>query len=430
MTSSPGQANPVRRRRGPRYSALRLAWHGVTGRPWQEIITERPLRDRYHVAIIGGGVHGLATAYYLAEYHGIRDVVVLERGYVGGGNSGRNTAIVRANYLTPDGIRFYERSLRLYERMTDELNFNVMFEPRGQLTLAHNDGALRTLRWRAEANTAMGVESTVIDPNECARLVPRLNLSAGAHYPVFGGLWHPRAGIVRHDAVVWAYARAANRAGGSIQQSTDVLGLRARDDGSFDLHTSRGATRAPVVVNCTAGWASTVAGMLGVRLPVRSVPLQAAVTEPVKPFLRPILSSSNLHVYVSQTTRGELVLGGAVDPYPSYSARGSLDFLERTAAGLLELLPSLAQVRVLRHWAGVCDMTPDAAPIIGKTSVPGFLLDVGWGTYGFKAGPAAGEALASLIATGRIPDLIAAFGMDRFETGALINEKGAAAVGH
>lgn len=426
MTSDGGHAG----RRRARYSALRIAWHGVTRRSWEPVFTERPLRSGYDVVIVGGGVHGLATAYHLARYHQVRDVVVLERGYVGGGNSGRNTAIVRANYLTPAGIAFYERSLRLYEQMTDELNFNVMFEPRGQLTLAHTDSALRTLRWRAEANQVAGVGSAMLDPRECGRLVPRLNLSATANYPVLGGLWHPRAGIVRHDAVVWAYARAASRAGVSIQQDTEVLDLRPRDDGSFDVYTSQGISRAPIVVNCTAGWASTVAGMVGLQLPVHTVPLQAAVTEPVKPFLRPILSSSNLHVYVSQTARGELVIGGAVDPYPTYSTRGSLDFLERTAAGLLELLPSLAKVRVLRHWAGACDMTPDAAPIIGTTPVPGFLLDVGWGTYGFKAGPAAGEALASLIVTGRTPDLVAAFGLDRFADGALVNEKGAAAVGH
>jgi sarcosine oxidase subunit beta len=391
---------------------------------------EQPLRTAYDVVIIGGGVHGLATAYYLARHHGIRNVAVLERAYIGGGNSGRNTAIVRANYLTSAGIAFYERSLRLYEHMSDELNFNVMFEPRGQLTLAHNDGALRTLRWRAEANQVMGVDSTVLSPDECGELVPALNRSPDAHHPVLGGLWHPRAGIVRHDAVVWGYARAASRAGASIHQGTEVVGLHRRSDGLFQITTVHGTTQAPTVVNCTAGWASTVAGMLGVQLPIQTVPLQAAVTEPIQPVLRPILSSSNLHVYVSQTARGELVIGGAVDPYPSYSTRGSLDVLERTAAGLVELLPAIAAARVLRQWAGACDMTPDAAPIIGHTDVDGFMVDVGWGTYGFKAGPAAGEAVAALIATGEVPELIRSFALDRFRTGALVNEKGAAAVGH
>ena len=411
-----------------RYSAAGLVRHGVRRRPWRPVFGDGSGRSHYDVVVIGGGVHGLATAYYLAERHGLRDVAVLERGYIGGGNSGRNTAIVRANYLTVDGVAFYRRSLELYGGLTSELNFNVMFEQRGQLTLGHDEGALRTLRWRAEVNRVLGVESSIVDPQECKKLIPQLELRSG-RYPVLGGLWHPPGGIIRHDAVVWAYARAAAARGVHIRQQTEVVGI-AKEGSAFRVSTLGGDLRAAVVVNCTAGWASTVAAMVGVTLPVHSGPLQAAVTEPVKPLFRPILSSSNLHAYVSQTSRGELVLGGAVDPFPSYSTRGSLEYLERLAANILEMLPGLAGVRVLRQWAGVCDMTPDAAPIIGRSPVDGFLLDVGWGTYGFKAGPAAGEAVAELIASGQVPDLVAPFGLDRFRSGRLVNEKGAAAVGH
>jgi sarcosine oxidase, subunit beta len=412
-----------------RYSAIGLVKHGLSRRPWSAVFGDGATRDRYDVAIVGGGVHGLASAYYLAERHGVRSVAVLEKGYIGGGNSGRNTAIVRSNYLTPQGIAFYRRSLELYQGLTSELNFNVMFEPRGQLTLGHDDGAIRTLRWRAEVNKALGVQSSMVGPDECQRLIPQLDLAGGGRYPVIGGLWHPAGGIIRHDAVVWGYARAASAHGVHVRQDTEVLGLRKVGDG-FQVTTNRGMITAATVINCTAGWASTVANMLGLALPIQSVPLQAAVTEPVKPLFKPILSSSNLHVYVSQTSRGELVLGGAVDAYASYSTRGSLDFLERLSANLLNLLPALAKVRVLRQWAGVCDMTPDAAPIIGLSPIEGFLLDVGWGTYGFKAGPAAGEAVAELAVTGRVPELIHPFSLDRFATGRLVNEKGAAAVGH
>jgi sarcosine oxidase subunit beta len=388
------------------------------------------MRQSYDVVVIGGGVHGLATAYYLASKHGATNVAVVERGYIGGGNSGRNTAIVRANYLTTEGIRFYARSLELYQQMADDLNFNVMFESRGQLTVGHDEGAIRTLRWRAEANRATNIESSMLDPQECQKLVSLLDISESSEYPVLGGLWHPPAGIIRHDAVVWAYARAASSHGVEIHQGTEVVGIRPHVGGQFRVSTSRGDVFARKVVNCTAGWASTVAAMVDLALPIKSVPLQAAVSEPVKPLFDPILSSSNLHAYVSQTTRGELVFGAAVDPFPSYSTRGSFEFLEKLAVSMLLLLPSLAHVKILRQWSGICDMTPDAAPIMGTTPVEGFFLDVGWGTYGFKAGPAAGEAVAELVATGRVPQLIAPFALGRFQQGRLVNEKGAAAVGH
>jgi sarcosine oxidase subunit beta len=380
--------------------------------------------------VIGAGVHGLATAYYLAANHGVRNVAVLDKGYLGGGGSGRNTAIIRSNYLTPEGVRFYDRSVKLYERLAAELNFNVMFSQRGHLTLAHNDGSLRTMRWRAEVNKLEGVDSQVIGPDEIARLVPFLDVSADARYPVLGALYHPPGGTVRHDAVNWGYARGADARGVQIHQDTEVLGIDVREGRVRGVQTSRGYVSTPTVVSCTAGWSSLVCALAGVRLPISTHPLQAAVTEPVKIFLETVVVSGTLHVYVSQTDRGELVFGASTDPYPSYSTRGSLEFTEELAGHVLQLMPSIARLRLLRQWAGLCDMTPDFSPVMGVTPVQGFLVDAGWGTYGFKAGPVAGEAMAELAATGRTPDIIAAFGLDRFAAGRLVGEKGAAAVGH
>jgi len=419
------------RQDGPaRYSGLALLRHGITGRAWDRVWRDRALEPAHQVVIIGGGVHGLATAYYLARNHGITDVAVLDKGYLGGGGSGRNTAILRSNYLTPEGVRFYDRSLELYRGLAADLNFNVMFSRRGHLTLAHSDASLRTMRWRAEVNKASGVDSEVIGPREVQRLVPEMDVTDQARYPILGALYHPPGGIVRHDAVVWGYARAADHLGVHLHQDTEVTGIDVSGGRVTGVRTTRGNIATPIVVNATAGWATTVADMAGVRLPVQTFPLQAAVTEPVKPFLRTVVVSGSLHVYVSQTARGELVLGASVDPFASYSTRGSLEFTEGLASHVLQLMPSLAKVRLLRQWAGLCDMTPDFAPIMGATDVSGFLVDVGWGTYGFKAGPVAGEAMAECIATRRAPEIISSFGLDRFAVGRLVGEKGAAAVGH
>jgi sarcosine oxidase subunit beta len=388
------------------------------------------VRSGYDVVIIGGGVHGLAAAYYLAAEHGITNVAVLDKGYIGSGGSGRNTAILRSNYLTPEGVRFYDRSVKLYQRLATELDYNVMFSRRGHLTLAHSDASLRTMRWRAEVNKAEGVDSEVIGPAEVKRLVPFLDVSAAARYPVLGALYHPPGGIIRHDAVVWGYARGASAHGAHIHQNTEVIGIDVAGGRVRGVKTAGGDIATRVVLNATAGWSSLIAGMAGVALPVTTSPLQAAVTEPVKPFLSTVIVSGSLHVYVSQTDRGELVLGASVDPFPSYSMRGSLEFLEGLAGHVLQLMPALASVRVLRQWAGLCDMTPDFSPIMGHTPVEGFLVDVGWGTYGFKAGPVSGEAMAQCIASGKPPEIIAPFGLERFATGALVGEKGAAAVGH
>ena len=420
----------MERRRPATYSALGLLSRGLTRREWPPAWRSHDLRSAYDVVIIGAGVHGLATAYYLAANHGISNVAILDKGYLGGGGSGRNTAIVRSNYLTPEGVRFYDRSVRLYERLAAELNFNVMFSQRGHLTLAHNDGSLRTMRWRAEVNKLEGVDSQVIGPDQIAELVPFMDVSPDTRYPILGALYHPPGGTIRHDAVNWGYARAVDALGGEIHQNTEVVGIDVDDGRVRGVQTTRGHVSTPLVVNCTAGWSSLVSALAGVRLPLSTHPLQAAVTEPVKVFLKTVVVSGTLHVYVSQTDRGELVFGASTDPYPSYSMRGSLEFTEELAGHVLELMPSIAKLRLLRQWAGLCDMTPDFSPIMGVTPVEGFLVDVGWGTYGFKAGPVAGEAMAELVATGQTPEIIAAFDLARFAEGRLVGEKGAAAVGH
>lgn len=388
------------------------------------------MRPAYDVVIVGGGVHGLATAYYLARNHGVTNVAVIEKSYIGSGGSGRNTAIVRSNYLTPEGSAFYDRSVKLYEGLADDLNFNVMFEQRGHMTLAHNDGSLRTMRWRAEVNKLVGIDSTVIGPDEISELAPAIDVSDRPRYPILGALWHPPGGIIRHDAVVWGYARAADARGVHIHQGVEVTGIDVADGRVRGVQTTAGDIATGIVINCTAGWSSLIAAMAGVRLPITTKPLQAAVTEPVQPFLDPVIVSGTLHVYVSQTARGELVFGASVDPFSSYSTAGSLDFAESLAHHVLELMPSISGMRLLRQWAGLCDMTPDFGPIIGATPVGGFFVDVGWGTYGFKAGPVAGEQTAELVATGKVPELIAPFGLDRFARDDLTAEKGAAAVGH
>ena len=426
------RATAGRRRTGrpPRYSAFTLLRHGLSGEPWPRVWQEHPLQRSYDVVTIGGGVHGLAAAYYLAANHGLTNVAVLDKGYIGGGGSGRSTAILRSNYLTPEGVRFYDRSLQLYDQLAASLGYNVMFSRRGHLTLAHSDASLRTMRWRAEVNQIQGIDSEVIGPAEIKKMVPFLDVSESARYPILGALYHPPGGTIRHDAVVWGYARAADALGVHVHQQTEVTGIDVAGGQVRGVRTSRGDISTPIVLNCTAGWSTLVAEMAGVRLPIQTFPLQAAVTEPVRAFLHPVVVSGTLHVYVSQTDRGELVFGASVDPFASYSTRGSLEFAEGLAGHVLQLMPALSKMRLLRQWAGLCDMTPDFSPVMGGTEVAGFYVDVGWGTYGFKAGPVSGEAMAECIATGRTPEIIGAFGLSRFGDGFLVGEKGAAAVGH
>jgi sarcosine oxidase subunit beta len=409
---------------------MQLIRQGLSGgKSLRRMWRDHPLKDRYDVVIIGGGIHGLATAYYLARDHGVTDVAVLERRYIGAGGSGRNTAIIRSNYLTPEGVVFYDESVRLYEQLALDLDFNVMFSQRGHLTLAHSDAAVRTMRWRAEVNQLQGVDSRLIFPDEIARLCPMLDLSDHPRYPIQAALYHPPGGIIRHDAVVWGYARGADQRGVHIHQLTEVTGIDVSQGRVVGVQTNRGAIKAGTVMNATAGWATLISDMAGVRMPITTHRLHACVTEPLKPLINVIIVSGSLHVYISQSDRGELVMGSGIDPWQTYSMESTLDFMESLSAHMLELLPGLARVKIMRQWAGLCDMTPDYSPVMGFTPVGGFVVDVGWGTYGFKAGPVSGKRMGELIATKKTPVLLAPFRLSRFEERRLVGEKGAASVG-
>ena len=411
--------------------SLKLIKQGFRSRRFvQRMWRTHDLKPAYDVVIIGGGAHGLACAYYLANEYGIANVAVLEKSYIGSGGSGRNTAIIRSNYLTAEGVRFYDRSVKLYEKLSLELDFNVMFSQRGHLTLAHNDGSVRTMRRRAEVNRLEDVDSRLIWPDEIATLCPHLDLSENPRYPILAALYHPPGGIIRHDAVVWGFANQADKRGVHIHQKTEVTDIEVRNGAVAGVHTNRGFIEAGTVLNATAGWGSNIARMAGLELPMETFPLQACVTEPLKPFLNVVIVSGSLHVYVSQSDRGELVMGASVDPFASYSMNSSLDFLEGIAGHMLELFPFLGSVKVLRQWAGLCEMPPDYSPLMGITPIDGFLLDVGWGTYGFKASPICGKTMAELIATKHTPDLIAPFRLSRFSEYDQVGEKGAASVGH
>ncbi len=390
----------------------------------------RDLRRSYDVVIIGGGGHGLATAYYLAAHHGITNVAVIEKGYLAGGNTARNTAIIRSNYLTPEGVRFYDESMRLYRGLSEELDYNILYSERGHFTLAHTDAAMRTSRWRAEVNKHLGVDSEVIYPDDIRRLCPTMNLSDDVRYPILGALYHPPGSIARHDAVAWGYAKRAAEMGVDIHAQTEVTGILTENGRVTGVETSRGTVHAGKVLQAVAGSSSRVAAMAGFRLPIRTIPLQACVSVPLKPFLDQIVVSGSLHVYISQSSRGELVMGGSTDPYGIYSTRSTLDFKEGLIGHMLELFPFLGEVRVMRQWAGMTDMTPDFSPVMGLTPVENYYIDSGWGTWGFKATPVCGKRNAELIATGAVPDLLRPFRLERFYEFDQVGEKGAASVGH
>jgi sarcosine oxidase, subunit beta len=388
------------------------------------------LKRGYDVVVVGGGSHGLATAYYLAKRHGIKDVCVLDKSYIGSGAAGRNTTIIRANYRTPEGAEFYRESVRLYERLSIELDFNLMFSQHGHLTLAHSDRALVTMQERAEVNKLLGIKSKVVGPLEIQELCPQLDLSDEPAYPILGALYHAPGGIIRHDAVVWGFARGADRLGVEIHPDTEVTGFERDGDRITAVQTPRGRIECGQVVCATAGWSSLVAGLAGLRLPITTHILQAFVTEPLKPFLDVVIVSSQLHVYISQTDRGEFLIGAEIEPYTTYKGTGTLSFLEYSARHTLELLPQLERVKVLRTWTGLCDLSPDYSPLLGRTEIDNFHLSSGWGTYGFKAAPIVGVTLAELVATGETPDLIAPFALERFYTDTLVSELAAAAVSH
>ncbi len=391
---------------------------------------QKPLARHYDVVIIGGGGHGAAIAYNLAKYHGITNVAILEKSYLGGGNTARNTAVIRSNYLTREGVEFYAESVRLFEQLSNEFGYNILYEQRGQLTLAQSDAAIRSLRWRAEVNQHLGVRSELVDRKTIRELAPHLSMDADSRFPILAGLWHADGATARHDAVVWGYARGACKRGVELHQLTEVTGIDIDQGRVKAVRTNRGRVEAGCVIQAVAGSSSLVASMAGMRLPIHTYPLQAMVTQPYKPLLDPHISAPHLHVYTHQTSRGEFVIGGGSDPSPLYNTRSTLDMRESLSAAILELFPFLAQAQILRQWAGITDMTPDYSPIVGLSEIDNYYLDAGWGTWGFKATPVCGKTMAELVATGKPPKLIQPFALERFYRFEQINEAGATVASH
>jgi sarcosine oxidase subunit beta len=387
-------------------------------------------KPSYDAIVVGGGGHGLATAYYLASRHGMTDVCVLERGWLGGGNMGRNTTIIRSNYLWDESAAIYEHALKLWEGLAEELDYDILFSQRGVLNLAHNLGDVREGTRRAHANRLNGVDAVWLDTDGVKEVCPLVDTSPDVRYPVLGATYQPRGGIAKHDHVAWGFARAADALGVDIVQGCEVTGLRVEGGAVTGVDTSRGPIAARRVALAAAGHSSVLAEMAGLRLPVQSHPLQALVSELLEQVLDCVVMSNAVHVYVSQAHKGELVLGAGIDAYNGYGQRGAVHVIEHQMAAALELFPIFSRAHVLRTWGGVVDVTPDASPIVGLTPVDGLFLNCGWGTGGFKATPGAGWVYAHTIAHGEPHPLNAPFALERFETGALIDEHGAAAVAH
>ena len=408
------------------FSLLRnsLAYHEGWQRAWR---SPEPRRE-YDVAIVGAGGHGLATAYYLAKEHGVRNIAVVEKGWLGGGNTARNTTIVRSNYLWDEAAHLYEKSLQLFEGLSQELNYNVMFSQRGVLNLGHTQQDMREITRRVNANRGNGIDAEVLSPAQIRALVPIINLDC--RYPVLGASFQPRGGVARHDALAWGFARAADSLGVDIIQHCEVTGIRRERGGVTGVETTRGFIGAKKVGVVAAGHSSVIATMAGVRLPIQSHPLQALVSEPLKPILHTVVMSNAIHAYISQSDKGDLVIGAGIDHYNGYGQRGSFPVIEGTLAAIVELFPAFSRVRMNRQWAGIVDVAPDACPIIGKTPVRNLFINCGWGTGGFKATPGSGWVMAHTIATGEPHPLNAPFALERFYSGALIDEHGAAAVSH
>ena len=414
-----------------RYSALTLFKEGLTGQTgWEKAWRSPEPKPSYDAIIIGGGGHGLATAYYLAKNHGVTNVALLEKGWIGGGNTGRNTTVVRSNYYYPESAAIYGLAHSLYKGLSKDLNYNVMFSARGVLTLAHSDAGMETAARTVNAIQINGIDSELFSLEDVRRVVPIYNFAPDARYPVYGGTWQASGGTARHDAVAWGYARAASRLGVDIIQNCEITDFIVEKGRCRGVVTSRGTIRADRTGMAVAGHSSVLAAKAGFRLPVNSYALQACVSEPVKPILDTVVISPDTGVYVSQSDKGEMVIGGALDRIPSYAQRGNLPVLENVISGMLDMFPVLGQLKMMRQWAGIVDVVPDSSPIIGESPLPGLFLNCGWGTGGFKAIPAGGTMLAHLLATGTHHDISRPFDLDRFARGRLIDEAAGSGIAH
>ncbi len=416
-----------------KFSGLSLLRHGLSGHTkWTPQWRSASPKPAYDAVVIGGGGHGLGTAFHLAADHGLRNIAVLERGWIGGGNTGRNTTIIRSNYLFNESAKLYDHAVKLWETLSQTLNYNVMFSPRGVMMLAHNIHDVQVFKRHVHANRAAGVDNEWLSPEEAKAFCPPLNIGPGMRYPILGAALQRRGGTARHDAVAWGYARAASARGVDIIENCEVTGID-RDPASgavTGVRTTRGDIRTGKVGVVAAGHTSVVMAMAGQRLPLESYPLQALVSEPIKPVVPCVVMSNTIHAYISQSDKGELVIGAGTDAYVSYSQRGGLHIAAHTLDAICEVFPMFRRMRMLRNWGGIVDLTPDRSPIIGKTAVPGLYVNCGWGTGGFKATPGSAHVFAHTMAHDEPHPINAPFTLDRFRTGAMIDEAAAAAVAH
>jgi sarcosine oxidase subunit beta len=396
---------------------------------WQKQWRSPAPKSSYDAIIVGGGGHGLATAYYLAKVHGMRNIAVVERGWLGGGNTARNTTIVRSNYLWDESTHLYEKSMQLWEGLSQDLNYNTMFSQRGVMNVGHSLQEMRDIERRVNANRLNGVDGRVLTPAQIQEIVPIMN-NTSLRYPVMGASFQPRGGVARHDAIAWGFARAADRLGVDIIQNCEVVGVQREDGQVTGIETTRGTIKSNKIGVVAAGHTSVIADMAGIRLPLESHPLQALVSEPMKPIIHTVVMSNAIHAYVSQSDKGDLVIGAGIDSYVGYGQRGSFPVIEHTLQAICEMFPIFRRVRMNRQWGGIVDVAPDACPIISKTHIKGLYFNCGWGTGGFKATPGSGWAMAHTMAQDNPHALNAAFTINRFNTGHLIDEHGAAGVAH
>jgi sarcosine oxidase subunit beta len=414
------------------FSALELFKQGLAAQSgWRPQWRRAEPKPAYDAVIVGGGGHGLGAAYYLAKQHGLRNIAVLEKGWLGGGNTGRNTTIIRSNYLFDESAALYDHAVKLWEGLSQELNYNVMFSQRGVMMMAHTVHDVQVFKRHIHANRCNGVDNEWLSPQEAKAFCPPLNIAANMRYPVLGASLQRRGGTARHDAVAWGYARAADALGVDIVENCEVTAIRRNASGAVEaVETTKGTIRTPKVGVSAAGHTSVVLGMAGVRMPLESYPLQALVSEPIKPVFPCVVMSNTIHAYISQSDKGELVIGAGTDAYTSYTQRGALHVTQHTLDAICELFPMFRRMRMLRNWGGIVDLTPDRSPIVGKTPVQGLYVNCGWGTGGFKATPGAAHTLAWTIAKDEPHPINAPFSLERFRDGRLIDEAAAAAVAH